>query len=96
MRCYVLFQITSYSFEVLGASVDESRANRWREQNTKFYRGFEAEADYLGLEYVYQLRQWWLFGQSVFLRHDSTPRLRPFGGRTSLPTGAQRGSSPAE
>ena len=32
--CYVLVQITSYSFEVLGASLDEDRANEWRQQNT--------------------------------------------------------------
>lgn len=33
IRCYVLVQVTSYSFEVLGASLDESRADHWKQQN---------------------------------------------------------------
>ena len=32
-HCYILVQITSYSFEVQGASLDESRADHWREEN---------------------------------------------------------------
>ncbi len=32
-HCYILVQITSYSFEVQGASLDESRADRWKQQN---------------------------------------------------------------
>ena len=30
-HCYILVQITSYSFEVQGASLDESRADRWKQ-----------------------------------------------------------------
>ncbi len=32
-HCYILVQVTSYSFEVLGASLDESRADHWGQQN---------------------------------------------------------------
>ena len=32
-HCYILVQITSYSFEVQGASLDKSRADRWKQQN---------------------------------------------------------------
>lgn len=33
IRCYVLVQVTSYSFEIQGASLDESHADHWKQQN---------------------------------------------------------------
>jgi hypothetical protein len=33
IRCYILIQVTSYSFEILGPSLDESRADHWKQQN---------------------------------------------------------------
>ena len=33
IRCYILVQVTSYSFEVKGAILDESRADYWKQQN---------------------------------------------------------------